>query len=279
MKRLTDRQIDDLLAGRPAGAGLDDVAEFVAATRTALLEQPDEAVAASHLAAIATEAGEAHQVVTTLDPRPSWRRYMRRTTGLALKLGGAAAALAVGSVGLAYAGVDLPGTAVEEAIEQVLDVQLPNQATDDVSVENGEQSVSDEVKDVIENSESEGCDLGQEVAAAAQANRQGDGSGPDDPCDHAGAGGAQGSRATGEEHSAEGRENAPDKEPQGSKATGEEKSADVRSEQEPQGGRETGEEKSSSDEDPGAEGKSKGEERSSAGKAKGQSHRPDDEPL
>jgi hypothetical protein len=105
--------------------------------------------------------------------------------------------------GLAYAGVDLPGTAAEKAVENVLRVELPNQARP----ENPGKSVADEVHAVIEGTEDRGCEFGQAVAAAASANRRGEAPAKDDPCARDGSE-PNGSRATGEERSAEGRARA-----------------------------------------------------------------------
>jgi len=149
---------------------------------------------------------------------------MSRTASIGMKIAAATAALLLSTIGLAYAGVDLPGTAAEKAVEKVLGVELPNQAADDSASdeahgksdedhgksdeagdeENG-KSVSDDVHDVKDSTEERGCEFGQAVSDAAGANRQGDEDNEKDPCD----------REDGEEH-----------EPQGSRATGEEHSAD-----------------------------------------------------
>jgi hypothetical protein len=79
-------------------------------------------------------------------------------------LAAAALAVALGTTGLAVAGVDLPDPAAE-AFENA-GITLPNQAG---GGESGDHARSDEVRSVIEGTDpsDRGCEFGQSVAAAA----------------------------------------------------------------------------------------------------------------
>ncbi len=78
-------------------------------------------------------------------------------------------------VGLAYAGVDLPGQAAEQAFEAVTNLELPNQGPE------VDSSVSDDVRTVIDG-DLEGCELDQAVADAADANSEDEAASETDPC-------------------------------------------------------------------------------------------------
>ncbi len=93
------------------------------ASMRALSRAPDETTVARHLAMISTGfSNESSETVTSQTRR--WRHRVALTSRFAA--GGAAGFMSL--AGLAYAGVDLPGTAAERAIERVLGVELPNQA-------------------------------------------------------------------------------------------------------------------------------------------------------
>ncbi|HYI44437.1 MAG TPA: hypothetical protein VE174_03110 [Actinomycetota bacterium] len=182
----------------------DELAAFLATARRSLVRGPDEATEAAHLAAMVAAASTPEQEAS--GPSEIWRKVVDRTRAFALKTAAGATALVMGTMGLAYAGVDLPGTASEKAFESVLGVELPNQTTEDhgksaeakaeakakkadaTDVEkdakdNGGKSVSDDVHAVIDGSDERGCEFGQAVAAAARANSQNDDAGAEDPCD------------------------------------------------------------------------------------------------
>src|SRR5918992_3356461 len=130
MKRFGRDPLDDLLGGRAEG---DELASLLIAVKRSLLRNSAESTAAAHLAAIAraVEEEKALQTTPATVPLVAWRKVMARTTSFALKLSAPATALFAGTVGLAYAGVDLPGTAAERAVERILGIELPNQATED----------------------------------------------------------------------------------------------------------------------------------------------------
>jgi len=179
---------------------------------------------------------------------------MDKTIGIALKSAAATLAASMSMVGLAYAGVNLPGQAAERALEAVTGLELPNQGS------NEGKSVADDVHAVLD-SELKGCELGQAVADAADANRQDEASAEIDPCEHADA---EGSKATAEEKSTAGRAKAAEKSGGRSESRGSEASAQ---------GRATAAEKSGGASDAGADnagtnddaGRARGEEASGKG--------------
>jgi hypothetical protein len=207
---LSDRDLDRLFTGGSTGSALsDDLEAVLGAARTALAEAPNEASRERHLAVVLEAATDLASAEQTRAPAPVqaplslWRKVMRRSLSVALKLSVALTAATLSMAGLAYAGVDLPGNAAEKAVEKVLRVELPNQARP----ENAGKSVADDVHAVIESSEDRGCEFGQAVAAAASANRQDESPAKADPCTRDDST-PNGSRATGEERSAEGRARA-----------------------------------------------------------------------
>jgi len=131
---------------------------------------------------------------------------MDRTISTVLKAGAGVLAASMSMMGLAYAGVDLPGQAAANAIEAVTGVDLPNQS-------DSGKSVAEDVKTVVESDMERGCEFGQTVAAAASQNAQGEGPGSEDACTEGeeGSGEPQGSKATGDAKSAEGRATATEK--------------------------------------------------------------------
>ena len=129
---------------------------------------------------------------------------MSRTVRVATQVALASIVLSGLTIGLAFAGVDLPGTAAEKALEKVSGLELPNQGT-----EGSGNSVNEDVKAVIDSDTEKGCEFGQAVAAEASQNRKGTGGSDTDPCAQGGGASSthesKGSKATGEEKSAEGR--------------------------------------------------------------------------
>jgi hypothetical protein len=309
MKRFRKDPLEDLLVGRSGVAERDELAELLASAKQSLLRDPDESTAVIHLTAIARAVAEENTRQTTpvTVPLATWRKVMARTTSFALKLGAAATALFAGTVGLAYAGVDLPGTAAERAVERTLGVELPNQATEDHGKpdnegENGDKSVSDEVRAVKESTDERGCEFGQAVAEAARANSQNEDAGRDKPCKEKETDATHGKSdeehgKADEEHGKADEDHGKADEPHGKsdeihgKSDEEHGKADEapangergKSDEEhgnagdPQGSRETGEESSAennSEKNPKPKGS---RERGTEASEQGQSHRPDDE--
>ncbi len=248
--RLSDEELSRLLAGE-AGVRdeafegvvslLGEVREVFAATA------PADETRELHLAAIAEASrlaadkgnpvarpvskvhGPADLQVSGL---PKWRRVMDKTIGLALKAVAATVAASMSMVGLAYAGVDLPGQAAERALEAVTGLELPNQGSEQ------DDSVADEVRSVLDG-DLEGCELGQAVADAVDANRQDGAEATTDPCEQ-----GENGKATGEEKSAAGRAKAVEKSAGRSESGGSEAATE---------GRETATDKSSGASDSGAD--------------------------
>lgn len=88
---------------------------------------------------------------------------MEVTRSAFLKVAAGAVAASLSTFGLAYAGVDLPGTAAEEAFEAVLGVELPNQD----GAEGADESTTDTLLDESDLDAAKDCEFGQAVADKA----------------------------------------------------------------------------------------------------------------
>jgi len=93
-----------------------------------------------------------------------------------MRVGAGAVAASLSTMGLAYAGVDLPGTAAERAFERV-GIHLPNQTP-----EGSGKSVAGDVRAVIENADERNCEFGRAVSEAASQNRQSEDKTKEDKC-------------------------------------------------------------------------------------------------
>jgi hypothetical protein len=187
----TEQEADRLVSGESVD-GFEHIAELFVTARHELTAAPSAERRAQDIVAMVEAAREESAPAVAVVPsnlfapaRP-WRRAMDRGLSLGLKACAAAAGLFVAVTGLAYAGVNLPGHAAEDAVEAVLRVDLPNQdhekaaAKDsDAGDENGKSS-SDGVHSVIENSTEKGCEFGQAVSAAARGEAR---TSDNDPCD------------------------------------------------------------------------------------------------
>jgi len=161
---ISEEDIDRLFDGTaPAGDdSLGDLARLLRRGRDAFLVAPDEHLEASHITAIVHTALE-----TSVESLASPSRYVpRQATGVALRTrmtrsarsfllrfaaGTAASVLSV--LGFAYAGIDLPGTALEETVEAILGIDLPNQGEDVGSEEKvGRMHQPDRAKDLRQSS-------------------------------------------------------------------------------------------------------------------------------
>lgn len=243
----------------------DKLSEFLGRTRR-LVEMPEERTVADHLSAIVA----ASRTATDLVAPPIRRSLMDRTKPVVAKLALAVSLLTGGTAGLAYAGVDLPGSAAENAF-QAVGLHLPNQGESNVKADGGEKSVADDVRAVIEGTEERNCEFGQAVSEAASANATGEQPEPThDPCAEASPS-PQGSRATGETRSSEGKAKAEE-----GKTTGETKSEKGKAKadeagSDPQGSKSTGETKSE-------EGKSGSDRAEDRRPAQGSGQEPTDVP-
>jgi hypothetical protein len=216
--RLSDREVEQLAAGRtPIGHDtLEDLAAHLRIVRAELIAAPDEVTQALHVAEITqtaqllAESGELVAAATkAIGPAEQasklskWRRRMEVARSTAIKLAAGVAAAMLSTVGLAYAGVDLPGQAAEKAFEAGFGVELPNQGGGEVEItsdgpdESADQTAID-VFAVISNWSGErGCAFGQAVANAATGGEHA----PD-------CAAAEGAGSQGDEASAKGRATA-----------------------------------------------------------------------
>lgn len=263
-KEAAETDLDDELSEFLESSLDDELSEFLGRTRR-LAEMPDGRTVARHLSAIVATSRTATDTAA-----PSIRRsLMDRAKPLVAKVALAVSLLTGGSAGLAYAGVDLPGSAAENAF-QAVGITLPNQGEGNVEAA-GEKSVAEDVRAVIEGTEERNCEFGQAVSEAASANAKGEQPEPThDPCAEASPS-PQGSRATGEARSAEGKARAEE-----AKTTGENKSAEGKARAEeagsdPQGSKSTGETKSE-------EGKSQSDRSEDHRQSQGSGQEPTDVP-
>ena len=230
--RFSEEDIERLFSGGDFDdSSLQDLAEHLHAARASWLQAPDEASRARHLAALA-EAIEARRETQPpaelgTERRPNWRRVIVRSRSFVLRLAAATMAGGLSLTGLAYAGVNLPGSAAEQALENVLGVELPNQGDeteeielvqDELETEDAHEGdgpdesaadVAHEIWNYISTTTDTGCTFGQNVAAIASG---GDETPDTDPCaagsDGETASEARGSEATGAEASEAGADNA-----------------------------------------------------------------------
>lgn len=206
-----DEELEGVYAGIAPSESLADVASFMVEVKSTLTGGPSDATARGHLSAIAAEARKvsatrplpANQEVFAAGPT-TWRKFMDKMIATLAKGAAGVLAASMSMMGLAYAGVDLPGQSAERALEAVTGVTLPNQGDEATSVD-------DAVRAVVESDADKGCEFGQAVAAAASQNAKGARDGDSEACSAEGDSEAKGSRATGTEKSAKGRATAAEK--------------------------------------------------------------------
>ncbi|MGH2747629.1 MAG: hypothetical protein ACRDKB_06865 [Actinomycetota bacterium] len=284
---LSDRDIDRLLDGRaPASDGeFDELASFLSETKAALAQTPPTDVEEAHVAAIVETARISIEGDPSVSPAskangpdrvsaaPPRRRSImsNRFVSLIAKAAATAVAAMILVAGLAFAGVDLPGDAAEEAFDAVLGVELPNQGDDldtDVLPDDPEVTVLGDgpdpdhaspvalaVFDLISNWAGEfDCEFGIAVATTATEAAGEEFTTETDPC----AAGDDG-QATGETKAAEGKATGDSKSAEG-RTTGDSKSAE---------GQDAGDSKSGEGQDAGSSGQTTGEEKSGQGQQAG----------
>jgi hypothetical protein len=187
--RLSDEDVERIFRGLPPEGDEDlrDLAGFLADAAETLSRPPRGEVEAAHMSllagAIRTPSagprGESSGPAAAAAPIPQPidnRRLMRSpVTHWAAKATVAAATLVATTAALAFAGVDLPGTAAETAFQQVLGVELPNQAQDAVDPAQLPEGASDTagsvltvIHDWLSGAEWNGCEFGAAVSAATQ---------------------------------------------------------------------------------------------------------------
>jgi hypothetical protein len=209
--RLSDEDVELLFRGVPLGRDEDlrDLAEFLSSATRALARPPRNDVEAEHLAllfeAIRTRQDAPDMTVTTTETRVNGSRdrsgLMRlRTVRWAAKVGLAAGAIVLMTAALAFAGVNLPGTAAETAFQKVLGVDLPNQgdAPDPAQLPPDASDTARRVLTVIQEWRSgadwTGCEFGARVSHAARGL---EGEPDTSRCGAGSGGGAQGSHGAG----------------------------------------------------------------------------------
>jgi hypothetical protein len=159
--RATDDELEELMSGTlDATSEERELADALRLTRRAI-GPPDAATRHRHLAAILDAAGQLRSTRTSPQgvtaptvSRRSWR-VVRRGWSIALKLAASAMVASLSLVGLAFAQVDLPGTAAEDAVEAVLGVDLPNQEHGPADASDPSDPMTDDAPEVIEEQEQE----------------------------------------------------------------------------------------------------------------------------
>jgi len=187
--RLTDEDVERIFRGLPPEGGEDlrDLAGFLADAARTLSRPPRGEVQAAHMSllagAIRTPSagprGSSSGPVAAAPPiaPPAGERRLLRSplARLAARVAVTAATLVATTAALAFAGVDLPGTAAETAFQEVLGVELPNQgrvAPDPAQLpENASETagrVLTVVHDWLSGAGGHGCEFGAAVSAAAR---------------------------------------------------------------------------------------------------------------
>jgi hypothetical protein len=187
--RLNDEDVERIFRGLPPEGDEDlrDLAGFLADAAETLSRPPRGEIQATHLSllagAIRTPSaglrGESSGPAAAAPPiaRPTEGRRLMRSPVVrwAVKVTLAAATLVTTTAALALAGVDLPGTAAETAIQKVLGVELPNQAQDALDPAQLPEGASDTagrvltvIHDQLSGGDRNGCEFGAAVSAAAR---------------------------------------------------------------------------------------------------------------
>ncbi len=174
------------------------VAGALDALRSAASRPADEVTEARHVAAIVAAAKETAPVRVWRSGR-SQGGWLMRARVWAMRACAAGSAAALSLVGLAYAGVDLPGTAAERAIEATFGVELPDQGqptepgrSDEAPVGNdgGDDEPSAQGGGMSDEASADdkdpGCEFGQDISEQASSGSNGRGDGAEDPCDRDG---------------------------------------------------------------------------------------------
>ncbi|HYY07024.1 MAG TPA: hypothetical protein VFA25_00325 [Actinomycetota bacterium] len=210
--RLNDEDVERILRGLPPEGGEDlrDLADFLA-DAAALSRSPAREVRAAHLSLLAgairtSSAGpevSSGPAAAALSSRSVERRHGMRSpvARWAAKVTLAAATLVASTAALAWAGVDLPGTAAETAFQKVLGVELPNQGQDAPDPAQLPDDASDTAVGVLtaihdwrSGAGGSGCEFGATVSAAARGL---EGEPDTSHCAHVGGNGAAGEHGAG----------------------------------------------------------------------------------
>jgi hypothetical protein len=190
--RLSDEDVERMFRGVPPEADEDlrDLAFFLTDAAESLSAPPSSEVETGHLARLAEVIGsgsapERRSTATVPVAHPVQRRKPTHRHGMRWVFTVVTAALSVTLLtgALAWAGVDLPGTAAETAFAKVFGVELPNQADqqDGAIPEELPDDAADTANAVLDviaerraGAEWSGCEFGQRVSAAARGETQPD---------------------------------------------------------------------------------------------------------
>jgi hypothetical protein len=187
--RLSDEDVERIFRGLPPvdDEDLRDLAVFLADAAETLSRPPAGEVRATHLSLLAgairtssagPEAASSGPAAAALPiSRSTSRRGLLRPplARWVARVAVVAATLVAGTASLAWAGVDLPGTAAETAFQKVLGIDLPNQGHDAPDPAQLPESASDTagrvltvIHDQRSGSDRNGCEFGAAVSAAAR---------------------------------------------------------------------------------------------------------------
>ena len=188
--RLSDAEVDTLFQGLPPKGDEDlrELADFLADAAASISRPPRAEVQATHLSllagAIRTTSAGPHDLPSwgpAAAARPTDRSRRERgimrsaTIRRASKVALASATIVLLTAALAFAGVDLPGTAAETAFDKVFGIELPNQGQGSAAPEELPDAASDTavaVRTTIDEMRSGegtgGCAFGAAVSAAAR---------------------------------------------------------------------------------------------------------------
>jgi hypothetical protein len=211
--RLNDEDVERIFRGLPPDGGEDlrDLAGFLADAAT-LSRSPAREVRAAHLSLLAgairtssagpeVSSGPAAAALPILKPTERKRRMRSPVARWAAKVTLAAATLVAFTAALAWAGVDLPGTAAETAFQKVLGVELPNQGQESPDPAQLPDDASDTAVGVLtaihdwrSGAGGSGCEFGATVSAAARGL---EGEPDTSHCEHVGGNGAAGEHGAG----------------------------------------------------------------------------------
>lgn len=188
--RLTDEDVERIFRGLPPEGGEDlrDLAGFLADAARTLSRPPRGEVRAAHMSLLAGAirtpsagprgassgpAAAAPPIAPPAGERPLPRSPVARWIA---RVAVTAATLVATTTALAFAGVDLPGTAAETAFQEVLGVDLPNQgrrvAPDPAHLPENASDTAERVLTVVHDwlsgAGGNGCEFGAAVSAAAR---------------------------------------------------------------------------------------------------------------
>jgi hypothetical protein len=187
--RLSDEDVERIFRGLPPEGGEDlrDLAGFLADAARTLSRPPRGEVRAAHMSLLAgairtpsagprgASSGPAAAAPPIALPAGTRRLLRSPVVRWTARVAVTAATLVATTAALAFAGLDLPGTAAETAFQKVLGVDLPNQGRGTVDPAQLPENASDTaervltvVHDWLSGAGGSGCEFGAAVSAAAR---------------------------------------------------------------------------------------------------------------